>query len=190
MPVVRISDKLFKEVQKWAEPLVDDFESTLWKIVDFANQAKKATTGEVERVQRKDPLIEQLEQLEIEQLEKALSPRRGRRPPSGAKVDLTPQKEFRVPILEALAELGGEAHAQEVIRHLEQKLEGRLKQGDYEPNRDRIPKWQKAVHFQRLLMVRERLLAKNTPRGVWRITDEGLQYLKQLSAQTPATDGN
>jgi hypothetical protein len=31
MPVVRISDELFKEVQKYAEPLVDSFETALWK---------------------------------------------------------------------------------------------------------------------------------------------------------------
>lgn len=31
MPVVRISDELFHEVQKYAEPLIDNFESALWK---------------------------------------------------------------------------------------------------------------------------------------------------------------
>jgi len=31
MPVVRISEELFKEVQKYAEPLVDNFETALWK---------------------------------------------------------------------------------------------------------------------------------------------------------------
>ena len=31
MPVVRISEELFREVQKHAEPLIDNFESALWK---------------------------------------------------------------------------------------------------------------------------------------------------------------
>lgn len=31
MPVIRISDELFREVQKHAEPLIDNFESALWK---------------------------------------------------------------------------------------------------------------------------------------------------------------
>jgi len=31
MPVVRISEELFKEVQKYAEPLVDNFETAVWK---------------------------------------------------------------------------------------------------------------------------------------------------------------
>jgi len=182
MPVVRISDKLFREIQKWAEPLVDDFESTLWKIVQVANEASKATVQELGQAQRENPLIEQLE--------KALSPRRRTRPPERAKGDLTPQKEFRIPILEALAELGGEARTQEVLRHLEQKLKSRLREGDYEPNRDGIPKWQKAVHFGRLIMTRDGLLAKNTPRGVWRITNVGMEYLRRLSGQLPATNSD
>jgi hypothetical protein len=31
MPVIKISEELFKEVQKYALPLVDNFESALWK---------------------------------------------------------------------------------------------------------------------------------------------------------------
>ncbi|OGN92654.1 MAG: hypothetical protein A2Z75_08325 [Chloroflexi bacterium RBG_13_50_10] len=34
MPVVRISEELFKEVQKYAEPLVDNFETALWKALN------------------------------------------------------------------------------------------------------------------------------------------------------------
>lgn len=45
MPVVRISEELFKEVQKYAEPLVDNFESALWKALgkkkDFMTVTKK-----------------------------------------------------------------------------------------------------------------------------------------------------
>ncbi len=42
MPVVRISEELFKEIQKYAEPLVDDFESALRKALQLA---KKNGTG-------------------------------------------------------------------------------------------------------------------------------------------------
>ncbi len=31
MPVVRISEELFREIQSYAEPLVDNFETALWK---------------------------------------------------------------------------------------------------------------------------------------------------------------
>jgi restriction endonuclease Mrr len=38
MPVIRISDGLFKEVQKYAEPLVDNFETALWKALRSVNK--------------------------------------------------------------------------------------------------------------------------------------------------------
>ena len=38
MPVLRISEELFKEVQKYAEPLVDDFESVMWKILKLVRK--------------------------------------------------------------------------------------------------------------------------------------------------------
>jgi hypothetical protein len=38
MPVVRVSEELFKEVQKYAEPLVDNFETALWKILKLVGK--------------------------------------------------------------------------------------------------------------------------------------------------------
>jgi len=43
MPVVRVSEELFKEVQKYAEPLVDDFESALWKILKLVGKESVQT---------------------------------------------------------------------------------------------------------------------------------------------------
>ncbi|OGO24238.1 MAG: hypothetical protein A2Z28_05485 [Chloroflexi bacterium RBG_16_51_9] len=56
MPVVRISEELFEEVKKYAEPLVDNFETALWKALrknDLpqptarARKAKSRAIGEV-----------------------------------------------------------------------------------------------------------------------------------------------
>lgn len=139
MPVVRISEELFKEVQKYAEPLVDDFESALWKALGKNRKSKKPT-------------------------------------PRGAG-ELTPQREFWKPILETLVEMGGQGSRQEVHKAVERKTKDRLRPGDYELNRDGTAKWNKAVDYQRLAMVREGLMARNTPRGIWRITDQGRQWL-------------
>ena len=40
MPVVRISEELFREVQKHAEPLIDNFESALWKALGKSKTGK------------------------------------------------------------------------------------------------------------------------------------------------------
>ena len=145
MPVVRISEEQFREIQKYAEPLVDDFESALWKVLKIAqSNQSKSREGTIQIV----------------------------------KGDVTPQKMFWTPVLESLVEQGGEAPAQKVIEQVEIKMKNQLKPGDYEPNRDRLPKWKKGVHFQRLAMVHEGLLVKNSPRGIWRITEHGRRWLE------------
>jgi len=146
MPVVRISEDLFKEVQKYAEPLVDNFETALWKAL--ASHRK---------------------------LSSVRSNRRSSRGPG----ELTPPGDFWKPILEALIERGGQASRAEVHKAVEKKLNGQLKPGDYELNRDGTTKWSKQVDYQRLAMVHEGLLQSNSPRGIWEITDQGRQWLSR-----------
>jgi len=149
MPVVRISEELFKEIQKYAEPLVDDFESALWKVLQLAR--KNGT----ERSKRRE---------------------------THARGTLTPPRDFWKQILETLVEKGGQASVQEVVEDVERKMKNQLKPGDYERNRDGLLKWEKQVHFQRLAMKHEGLLASNSPRGIWAITDKGRRWLsEQLS---------
>ena len=146
MPVVRISEELFREVQKYAEPLVDNFETALWKALKSAGGNNVRTSTKY----RSRPTI-----------------------------NLTPQKEFWKPILETLVGEGGQADAQDVLKGVERRMKSQLKEGDYEANRDGTTKWEKAAHFQRLAMVHEGLLASNSPRGIWAITDQGRQWLSR-----------
>jgi len=149
MPVVRISEELFKEIQQYAEPLVDDFESALWKVLQLAQKSdiKIPTKNKARRIG-----------------------------------NLTPPKDFWKPILETLLENGGQASAEQVIEGVERKMKNQLKPGDYEQNRDGSSKWEKQVHFQRLAMKHEGLLAKDSPRGIWIITPQGRKWLSEQSS--------
>ena len=151
MRVVRISDELFKEVQKYAEPIVDNFETALRKALKSVNK------GDVEMTLKTK---------------------------SAKTENLTPQKEFWVPILETIVAKGGKADAQAVVDGVESRMKQRLKAGDYETNQDGTAKWFKAVHFQRLAMVHEGLLECNSPRGIWQITDMGKHWLSQKGTQS------
>ena len=143
MPVIRISEALFKEVQKYAEPLVDDFESTLWKLLRLGSSTTKAR----------------------------------RRTSSVSRGEMTPVREFWRPTLEALVESGGRAERTEVHKAVEKKMTGRLKQSDLARNRDGTIKWSKHLDYQRLAMVHEGLLQRNSARGVWEITENGKRWL-------------
>jgi hypothetical protein len=144
MPVVRISDELFKEVQKYAEPLVDNFETALWKAL--RSRGPGIAAGNEHRS-------------------------RG--------LELTPRRDFWKPLLEALVERGGQASREEMHKVVEKKMSSRLKPGDYEPNRDGTTKWSKHLDYERLAMVHEGLIERNSPRGIWQITDKGRQWLSQ-----------
>ena len=44
MPVIRISEELFREIQKYAEPLVDNVETALWKALGKQRPANLVST--------------------------------------------------------------------------------------------------------------------------------------------------
>lgn len=147
MPVVRISEELFKEVQKYAEPLVDNFETALWKAL-----RKNGNNA-------------------------APQPARVRKAKSHAIGELTHPADFWKLILDALVERGGQASRQEVHDNIAQRMKARFKPGDLEVNRDGTLKWNKQVDYQRLAMVHKGLLQKDAPRGNWEITENGRQWL-------------
>lgn len=151
MPVVRISEALFKEVQKYAEPLVDSFESALWK----ALRIDRSMTD------RKTIAAKQ------------------RKPRSRATGELTPQDEFKKPILAALVESEGRASREEVHKVVERKIKNLIKPGNYELNRDGTTKLEKGIDYARLKLVHDGFLKKESPRGIWEITEEGRQWLSK-----------
>jgi hypothetical protein len=147
--VVRISEELFEEVKRYAEPLVDNFESALWKALRLA----KSTP------------------------DKKVIAAKQRKPRTRATGELTSQDEFRKPILEALVEKGDRASREEVHKAVERKMKDLLKTGNYELNRDGTTKLEKGIDYARLKLVHDGLLKRGSPRGIWEITEEGKQWL-------------
>src|SRR5260370_37767220 len=91
----------------------------------------------------------------------------------------TPREAYFQPILMVLTELGGSAKVKEVLKRLEQPMKEALKKADYEPLKDGAPRWHKGANFARLLMVQQGLLKKDSPRGLWEITEAGRTFLKK-----------
>lgn len=96
--------------------------------------------------------------------------------PSGL---MTPQAAYRVPILRALAALGGRAKNRAVLDHVRAALAERLNAYDHQPigsdaNR---PRWQTTAEFCRNALREEGLLVAGSPRGIWEISDAGRAWL-------------
>ena len=90
---------------------------------------------------------------------------------------ITPQSEYRIPILEALLEMGGRGRVNDVLEKVEVNMKNRLTRVDYE----KLPsgadvRWKNHAKWERLKMVKDGLLKEDSPRGVWETTDKGQKY--------------
>ncbi len=92
----------------------------------------------------------------------------------------TREEAYYRPILEALQALGGSAPMNQVLDRVLQSMKAVLKDVDYEPlaSEPDMPRWKNAAQWARNSMVKEGLLRNDSPRGVWQISDAGVQFLR------------
>lgn len=86
----------------------------------------------------------------------------------------TPQPVFFQPILETLVDLGGSGQVREILSGVRGRMDGVLREVDYEPLPSKgEPRWETVACFARLAMVHQGMLKKGSPRGTWEITEKG-----------------
>lgn len=95
----------------------------------------------------------------------------------------TPESQYRVPILRVLSEMGGSAKASDVLERVGEIMKPQLKKVDFEPlaSGPDNPRWRNAAQWARNSMVNQGFLKRDSPRGVWEITETGRQWLKEQS---------
>jgi len=101
-----------------------------------------------------------------------------------SKGEKTPRQAFRIPILEALVELGGKGKTDEILEKVERKMKHILKSVDYEklPSGVMI-RWQNTAQWERYIMVQDGLLRSDSPKGIWEITEKGRKFLENSKRQ-------
>jgi restriction system protein len=97
----------------------------------------------------------------------------------------TPNEAFLIPILQALVGLGGAARVKEVLDRVEEILSDQLNKYDYQPipSNPNIIRWQNNAQWARLKLVQEGMLASDSPRGIWEITEAGRNKLNEINNQ-------
>jgi hypothetical protein len=92
---------------------------------------------------------------------------------------LLPEAEYEVPLLHALVAAGGQGPSGEIIDAVGRELGDRLTA----PDRDALASgdigWRNRTQFVRLRLVQRGLMDGGTPRGVWAITVNGRQFLRE-----------
>lgn len=115
---------------------------------------------------------------------KAKEPRRSRRRrrkrvPAGS---LLPLLEYAMPILQVLQKHEGRAAKRDVVNEVGQMLDGRLTDLDRENIDSGGERWRNRTQFARLRLVHGGYMKEDSPRGVWEISDEGIERLSRAEA--------
>lgn len=159
---------------KWARSVVDAGEATADDLrAVFRNVEVDHQTGEIYIGPRRSPL-------------------QGRAPTRGAtragrrrRLDRTQERDFRLPILEALEELDGRAHAEDVRPIVERNMRSKLRPDDHgiHPSNNEVRWWNTAKYERKhMVLMRPPLLNPSSQRGRWEITDAGREYLRSHSS--------
>ncbi len=169
------------------EILLDELETVLTEAREEAARASRA--GRYDEAQALLAKAQQIEKFtgEIRAKRKewehlSAKPHRTRKPSAKRlrRGERTLGEDYRLPILRALVALGGEAKMQQVLERVCAEMKGRLKPADLQP----LPsgtelRWRNTAQWERFKMVNEGLLRRDSPRGIWAITDKGRTYLRQ-----------
>lgn len=182
-----VDDDVFEALQQLAEPLVDDINSVLRRLLGAnppAAQTAQVQPGVVgSQADRMDPPVA------LPASRTASKPRGGRAKakkatsrPRAARGSLLPEGEYEEPLLRALVAHGGSAPASELIEDVGAALDGRLTAADRELLDSGLTRWKNRVQFVRLKLVQAGQVKKDSPRGVWEITQAGRDRVESVGS--------
>lgn len=99
----------------------------------------------------------------------------------------TPDELYRLPLLEALIELGGIGQVQDVTDLVGKKMSNILNDYDREPlpSDANTLRWRNTVAWMRNTLVEEGLLRNDSKRGTWEISDAGREAAKTNGRPSP-----
>lgn len=94
-----------------------------------------------------------------------------------------PQKEFRMPLMEAVYELGGSASTKELRSILGERMKPRLSDADFELVATGEPRWWNAICWERNDLVKEGLFRRDSARGIWELSERGVKFVESRLGQ-------
>jgi len=100
----------------------------------------------------------------------------GSKLPRGAK---TPLIRYKVPILQVLVDLDGQGKTSIVLERVYEQMKDSFVPADLEElSSVEFPRWNNNARCEKSKMVKEGLLRKESPFGVWEISEKGREYLQ------------
>lgn len=189
MPTIRVDEEVWRELQKRAEPFVDNPNAVLRRVLGVPESSE--TAGPSRGVKTVDggnpPAAEALHhQPTSSSLTEAeggsvARPRRSGRALPGT---ILGQGEYRQPILDTLAGMGGEGVVAQILDAVYEKVKDRLTPLDHElvPSGADV-RWRIQAMFQRKKMILDGLLDSTARSGIWRLAQGGWKAARTRSAE-------
>ncbi|MFC1983035.1 winged helix-turn-helix domain-containing protein, partial [Chloroflexota bacterium] len=146
-------------LKRWAVPLEDTSEDAVRKVLDAAEERLKYHQSPSRN-----------HRTEIPTQPKGKKLRKGQK---------TPQQAYRLPILEALSELGGRASTRDVLKIIEEKMKPILIDVDYQKLPSGVDiRWRNTAQWERWALVKDGLLKAGSPDGIWELSDKGAEEIQ------------
>jgi hypothetical protein len=176
-PTIRIDEDVYQALQRRAEPFVDTPNSVLRRLLDLGVSESSGSGSDASD----QPAASEYERTAPGRRKSQGTKKKAKRTraPSGT---LLSQDEYELPLLETLSQLGGSAAAGEAIERLGERLNGKLKPADYEKLDSGAIRWENRAQFVRYELVQRGDMKDDSPRGVWEISQQGLDRLSKESA--------
>lgn len=154
MPTIRISDQTWERLKRWAVPLEDSPDDAVRKVLDAA----EGVNTEIKPEMRKT------------------------KPRTRRTGDKLPQKEFRLPLMKALHELGGRASTQQLRPIMGERMKEKFGDGDYALVATGEPRWWNAICWERNDLVKEGLFRRDSERGIWELSENGVEFIESIGS--------
>jgi hypothetical protein len=178
-----LDDDVFEALQELAEPLVDDTNSVLRRLLGISTngstpQPTGASAGTESQAEAKKPSASvraRPTQKRVRARKPAVTPKR----PRAARGSLLPAADYELPILRYLAENGGRAPASEVVDAVGVALDDRFTAVDKDEIDSGEIRWKSRVQFVRLHLIKMGYMTREAPRGMWAITQQGQRRIEE-----------
>jgi hypothetical protein len=156
---IEIDDEVMAKIKEQAEPFVDSPNDSLRQLLGLGS-AGETTCAALPS-------------------ERPQAPRRPRAP-SG---ELLSMADYELPLLRALSQAGGSAPKKKVKAAVEAMLAGKLTDLDRGPLESGEIRWENRIGFARLKAIDRGHMRSDSRRGIWELTDAGIERLGQLETE-------
>jgi hypothetical protein len=174
MPVeIQIDEEVWELLKERAEPFVDTPNSVIRKLLELPAATNGHVSGAVALVSDTEGARTTRQRSRGRRSKRRVTPS----VPRAQTGTILRDEEYQLPILSILDERGGRAPAREVIDELGKRLQDRLMPADHEELASGDIRWRNRAQFVRLRLIQLGDMKKDSPRGLWEISEQGRDRL-------------